>query len=169
MLFHFHCDLLVLLLLLFFMPVPASTLSDTRPYSSRPVATWTRADLNNTAFEDKVNICDQELVTYFAGLNPEYRLTAVLGDLEHKAEVYTSFGSASLDIVLNLITNREQANYIRERYPELIPADLSDANDHTIGTIFEYNYKTSITFVYHYKIYLQEVKTNVFLSQNSGS
>jgi hypothetical protein len=87
----------------------------------------------------------------------DYKFTAVLGDLHHKEDVYVFFGSASEPIVLRLLTNLEQANYLRRRRPDLVPKPQPGNppyNDHNLGTIFEYHYYTSPVFKRQYLLFL---------------
>jgi hypothetical protein len=85
------------------------------------------------------------------------QFAAILGDLEHKKDVYLSrreFGTPAVD---TLLTNRHQATYIRQYYPELVPDKDPSGNPpstHTLGTIFEYKYYTDVQFKL---IYLQRL------------
>jgi len=90
-------------------------------------------------------------------LTAAYKFTAVLGDLRHKETIYLRFGSASLTVVRRLLTNSEQAAYLKIRHPDLVPTPgpgEQPPSDHTLGTIFEYNYYTDPAFVKVYLDYL---------------
>ncbi|QKN22685.1 hypothetical protein [Erysiphe necator associated deltaflexivirus 3] len=71
-------------------------------------------------------------------------LLAIGGDLLHKSDVYCYFQSVSNSSALQLITNRSQADWLRKRYPELVPPNNgpNPPNDHSVGTAFEANYTT---------------------------
>jgi len=92
-----------------------------------------------------------------------YKFIAALGDLRHKESVYVHFRSTSDPLVLRLLRNDEQADYIRRRYPHLVPSPQPDQpppSDHSIATVFEYQFYTDPFFVSHYLTFLIEVQTH---------
>jgi len=86
-----------------------------------------------------------------------------LGDLRHKESVYIHFRSTSGPLVLRLLRNDEQADYIRRRYPHLVPSPQPDQpppSDHSIATVFEYQFYTDPFFVSCYLTFLTELQTH---------
>lgn len=74
----------------------------------------------------------------------KYMFAALIGDLEHKITVYTQAESRNDQLALILITNCCQAHWLRKLAPEKIPND--QLNCHSLGTIFEYAYRTDFHF-----------------------
>lgn len=85
---------------------------------------------------------------------PEYthQFSAILGDLQHKTDVYTTLGFFGPDAD-RYFSNAAQAAYLREFRPDLLPP--GHHNDHTLGTIFEHAYYTSVLFRINYISRLQ--------------
>lgn len=86
------------------------------------------------------------------------KFLAVLGDLDHKRQVYLFFGTASAPCVLALLTNAEQANYIRVRRPDLLPDYIDNPpSDHNIATIFEIHFYSDPVFIREYLLFLSRL------------
>jgi hypothetical protein len=76
------------------------------------------------------------------------KYTAILGDLQHKLDVYKLFVNFG-PIVEQHLSNRAQGEYLKLKYPELVPGKDPSGNDpseHTLGTIFEFHYYTDPYF-----------------------
>lgn len=89
----------------------------------------------------------------------QYLLKANLGDTRHRHDLVELFNS--IQAAEPYITNASQAQYLRTRYPALVPPPQNGvpANDHTLGTVFEYQYECYIEFRARYL---------VFISDNTG-
>jgi len=81
-------------------------------------------------------------------LSTDRNLLAIGGDLLHKSDVYCYFQSVSSSSALLLITNKSQADWLRSRFPELVPPNNgpNPPNDHSVATAFEANY-TTVSFL----------------------
>lgn len=93
----------------------------------------------------------------------EYKFVAVLGDLRHKEAVYLFFGSASDNIVLELLERANRAEYLRRRRPDLVPVPPPGQpgySDYTLTRIFEYWYYTNPQFIREYTQYLILLSTS---------
>jgi hypothetical protein len=75
------------------------------------------------------------------------QFTAILGDLSHKTDIYLQRQDFSTTITC-LFANCEQANYILNFAPFVIPP--GNYNNHSIGTFFEFEYYTNLTFRLNY-------------------
>lgn len=77
-----------------------------------------------------------------------YQFSSILGDLQHKQDVYLSF----LDygkVPEAYLTNEHQAYFLTSRFPELVPPPASPGqppSDHTLGTVFEFHYYSNLSF-----------------------
>jgi len=74
-------------------------------------------------------------------------LTAILGDLAHKSDLYLRFGTYGPTVEC-YFTNLHQAQFLRQHYPEAITHPGSSV--HTLGTLFEYHYYSNLTFKLSY-------------------
>lgn len=75
----------------------------------------------------------------------QFQLRAVLGDLQHKADVYLATQRFDNDIVIKLLTNKAQADWVREYCRELLPPHNPNGtppSDHTVASCFEEAYYT---------------------------
>ncbi|UVF62080.1 MAG: hypothetical protein [Alternaria alternata deltaflexivirus 1] len=86
----------------------------------------------------------------------EYILKANLGDSRHRHELVDFF--QNIHAAEPFLTNSHQATYIRTRYPALVPPPQNGvpANNHTLGTIFEYNYECYIEFRARYITFIAD-------------
>jgi len=77
-----------------------------------------------------------------------YQFAAILGDLEHKRDVYLAvhdFGQ----VPEQYFTNSHQARWLRSFRSDLVPPPASPGqppSDHTLGTVFEFHYYSDISF-----------------------
>lgn len=79
---------------------------------------------------------------------PSYRFAAYLGDLEHKKDVALHFGVVNPETQVYL-SNAHQAEWLRVQFPHLVPPPAQPdqiPSDHTLGTIFEYQYQCNPSF-----------------------
>lgn len=85
-----------------------------------------------------------------------YNLTAHLGDSRHRHDVVSLFDSVAKSLLY--FTNEHQAEYLRTRYPALIPPPQNGnpPSNHTLGTIFEYNYEKYIEFRCRYIVWISD-------------
>jgi len=80
--------------------------------------------------------------------NTELTLQAILGDLQHKTDVYIYFNSYDSDVTWRF-SNEAQGSYLKRFERDLVPPPAQPGqppSDHTLGTIFEYHYYTSPGF-----------------------
>lgn len=84
----------------------------------------------------------------------EYILKAHLGDSRHRYDVVDHFQDIAK--ALPYFSNESQAEYLRVRYPALVPPPQNGhpPNNHTLGTIFEYNYEQYIEFRARYLVWI---------------
>jgi hypothetical protein len=75
------------------------------------------------------------------------QLTALLGDLSHKIFVYESTQSFNSSVTC-LFANSFQAFYLLEFESWLVPD--SQVSNHTLGTLFEFQYQVNTSFRYWY-------------------
>jgi len=76
------------------------------------------------------------------------QFAAILGDLEHKKDVYVALRDFGPQVD-RLFSNASQAAYLRRYRPDLIPPPAPNGtlpNDHALGTVFEFHYYTDIRF-----------------------
>jgi hypothetical protein len=82
-------------------------------------------------------------------MTPDLRqFQAVLGDLDHKRDVYLAVGTYG-PAAERYFTNRHQASYLRRYRPDLVPPPAQPGqppSDHTLGTVFESTYFTDPLF-----------------------
>jgi hypothetical protein len=80
---------------------------------------------------------------------------AILGDLQHKIDVYISFGTFG-PAPEAYLTNSSQADYLRDHRPDLIPpgTPTQPPSDHSLGTIFEISYFQDPVFRHSYLAWL---------------
>lgn len=67
----------------------------------------------------------------------------MIGDLEHKRDVYLHFGRVDNLVVSRFLTNRAQSDWLRENYPALVPPDNPNGtppSEHSVATVFEIKY-----------------------------
>jgi len=84
----------------------------------------------------------------FAGLTLHtIQFAAILGDLQHKQDVYISTQSFTPQVTC-LFSNCAQAIFLEKHAPFLIPP--GDWNTHSLGTFFEYYYYSNLTFRFSY-------------------
>lgn len=89
-----------------------------------------------------------------------FQLTALLGDLRHKTEVYRLYQEFGPDIE-RFLTNEHQADYLRRYCPELVPTPDQPGQTpsvHLLGTIFEYHFEVSASFRLFYLFHLSQHK-----------
>lgn len=72
---------------------------------------------------------------------------AILGDLSHKTDVYLQRRAFTSNVTC-LFANCEQAHYYLLYAPDLLPP--GNYNNHSIGTFFEYQYYSNLTFRFDY-------------------
>lgn len=91
-------------------------------------------------------------------VNPERQLGAFFGDLDHKREVVNFYQKVGGD-VQTFFHNKHQAWYVRKFFPDLIAshAGMQAPSTHTVGTIFEYNFHTSVCFRFAYLRWLPKL------------
>jgi len=88
------------------------------------------------------------------------QFTALLGDLQHKQDVYLLFADFGPHID-RYFSNSSQASFLRSYFPELVPEPSQPGqipSDHTLGSVFEFNYYTSLPFRFKYLEVLQSRK-----------
>lgn len=87
-------------------------------------------------------------------LNNQFQ--AVIGDLDHKKDVYLFFGRADNAVVLKFLTNAAQAQWVRENRADLIPTHPPGIppSDHRIASVFEENYVLPL-FRFQYLFWLK--------------
>lgn len=74
---------------------------------------------------------------------------AILGDLLHKQDLY--IGTQSFEVSTTChFANCEQANYLRTYQASLIPPGVH-WNNHSLGTYFEYQYFSNLSFRFDYQ------------------
>lgn len=81
------------------------------------------------------------------------QFAALLGDLQHRFDVHThlaDFGPA----VVPLFSNSVQAQWLCQHTPEHCP---SGENNHSLGTHFEFQYYSNLTFTLLYLSWLDDV------------
>lgn len=66
------------------------------------------------------------------------------GDLLHKQDLRAYGLTPSDPLFLALIENKNQGKYLRLYYPDLVPS--GSPSEHTLGSIFEAQFSTSIVF-----------------------
>jgi hypothetical protein len=74
--------------------------------------------------------------------DPEVQYTAILGDLQHKQDVYLVFGTFGLRVE-RFFSRSHQASYLRQHHPSLVPPGHPNGtppSEHTVSTAFEYYY-----------------------------
>lgn len=71
------------------------------------------------------------------------QFSAILGDLAHKTDVYLHAGVHG-PAVECLFTNHNQAQYLLDHAPELVPP--GNWSPHSLGTFFEHFYYSNISF-----------------------
>jgi hypothetical protein len=87
-----------------------------------------------------------------------YKFTAILGDLQHKQDVYLTclnYGPKTE----HYFTNEHQATWLREKYPGLVPEPAQPGqtpSEHSVATVFEYNYYTNLKFKLCYLHWLRK-------------
>jgi len=83
----------------------------------------------------------------------EYQFSAILGDLQHKTDVYIALRSFNSPEALYLISGVSQAKYLQFSHPELVPEAPPGGNlpsIHTLATIFEFHYYKDVWFKSEY-------------------
>jgi len=75
------------------------------------------------------------------------QFTAILGDLQHKSDLYVRYQDYSVRVSCRF-ANCEQAGYITDTHPEMIPP--GHWSIHSLGTFFEYYYYSNLTFRFEY-------------------
>lgn len=75
------------------------------------------------------------------------QFSAILGDLQHKQDLYLGTASFKLSTTCHF-SNCEQAGYLLTRHPWLIARE--GLNNHSLGTIFEHHYYSNLTFRFAY-------------------
>jgi len=88
------------------------------------------------------------------------QFAAILGDLQHKTDVYVTRQNF-LPNTTCLFANFEQAKFISDRHPSLIPS--GDWSTHSLGTFFEFYYYSNLTFRFSYLSLLPEVFCDVVI------
>lgn len=78
----------------------------------------------------------------------EIKVLAALGDAKHRLDVVTRTWSITNDTLDNFVTAKSQAKYVKRFYPELLPP--GNPNEHSISTVFEFNYESSDSFRSNY-------------------
>jgi hypothetical protein len=76
------------------------------------------------------------------------QFAAILGDLEHKKDVYLTLRDFGPHID-RLFSNSAQAHYLRQYRPDLVPPCEPNGtcpSDKTLGTVFEHRYYTDLQF-----------------------
>jgi hypothetical protein len=71
------------------------------------------------------------------------QFAALLGDLQHKTDVYIARQSFDKTVSC-LFSNYEQGKYLLDNHPSLVPS--GHWSDHSLGTFFEYYYYSNLTF-----------------------
>nr|QYF50158.1 MAG: hypothetical protein [Guangxi alphaflexi-like virus] len=89
--------------------------------------------------------------TSLSAADAKRQFSAILGDLEHKLDVYDLFKTFGPSVD-HFFSNASQAKYLQIQKPELIPRP--GLSDHTLGTIFEDHYHSDIVFRSQYICYL---------------
>lgn len=74
---------------------------------------------------------------------------AILGDLLHKQDLYIGTQSFGVSTTCHF-ANCEQANYLLTYHLDLIPAGVH-WNNHSLGTYFEYQYFSNLSFRFDYQ------------------
>jgi hypothetical protein len=77
------------------------------------------------------------------------KFVAILGDLLHKQDLYIGTQTYEVSTTCHF-ANCEQAGYLINFHPQLIPSGPR-LNNHSLGTIFEYQYYTNLTFRFAYQ------------------
>jgi hypothetical protein len=98
------------------------------------------------------------LIMQFVISSPD-TFTAILGDLEHKKDVYIHYGTYG-PAVEKFFTNLHQSRYLQVHYPSLVPGKAPDGtppSDHRIATVFECLYYRDPIFRSAYLARLQGV------------
>jgi len=86
-----------------------------------------------------------------------YQFAAILGDLQHKLDVYLTVGTYG-PIAEAYFPNSAQATWLRTHYPELVPPPAQPGqppSDHTLGTVFEFHYYSDLPFRVNYLTWLR--------------
>jgi len=68
---------------------------------------------------------------------------ALLGNLDHKKDVYLHTGQYDQGVNARFLTNKAQADWLTEFHPELVPGPDPSGNlpsEKSIATVFEANY-----------------------------
>jgi hypothetical protein len=89
----------------------------------------------------------------------DYQFAAILGDLDHKKDVYLLVGTFGPRAEA-FFTNQAQADFLRSHFKELVPPNNPNGtppSDHTVGTAFEFYYATRQSFRVHYTFWLRQV------------
>jgi len=101
-----------------------------------------------------------------------YKFAAILGDLKHKEDVYLACLNYGPSTEL-YFTNEHQAQWLRDNYSSLVPPPSQpghNPSDHTLATVFEYNYYTNLAFKICYLGWLRrKVNTVTILREAPGS
>lgn len=83
-------------------------------------------------------------------IDSKIQFTAILGDLQHKTDVYISLQDFGPDVE-RFFANHSQAEFLRDHFPELVPDQPgSPPSDHHLGTIFEFHYYFDLAFRFRY-------------------
>lgn len=91
-------------------------------------------------------------------ITSDKQLGAFFGDLDHKREIVNKYQRVGNE-VQSFYDNRHQAWYVKKFFPDLVikvPNSLPPS-DKTVGTIFEYNFHTNISFRFAYLRWLPPV------------
>lgn len=75
--------------------------------------------------------------------NNSNQFDAVIGDLLHKQDVYLNFGRVDSLVVQRFLTNKAQADWLKDNLPQFVPPNNPSGDppsDHTVATIFEVKY-----------------------------
>jgi len=90
-----------------------------------------------------------------------FRFGAIIGDLDHKKDVYLLLGGFSTDVTTHF-SSASRARYLREHRPDLVPDPAQPGqppSDSRLGTIFEHQYYVDVGFRVNY---LSWLRTQVF-------
>jgi hypothetical protein len=94
----------------------------------------------------------------------EVKFTAILGDLQHKTDLYVEFKTYG-PVVEKYFLNSSQADYLRNQRPDLVPPNDPSGHPpsvHQLGTVFEFNYYTSLPFRFSYLCWVREQEPDHF-------
>jgi hypothetical protein len=86
----------------------------------------------------------------------DYKFSAILGDLQHKLDVYFICGDFGR-IPEQFFSNEHQADYLRTHRPDLVPPSVvpdQPPSVHTLGTVFEFHYYSDLRFRFDYKQFI---------------